>query len=188
MLGCLKCLASGFGLVFDMGFSYHKYMYNVLIRRKNGQKLNMADNDDLLQELQRLNNNVQQALRASGGNADAPDVKKAQKAANDYAVSMMRGTKATKDNTASTKDATTASGAMAKGLGKVTSGTVTYAAKLAAAASDMRENRENFTSLNSSIELTGNAVSMSGKTAGMAVDAIGDMAGSIPVVGSVRCV
>jgi hypothetical protein len=160
-------------------------MYNVLIRRKNGQKLNMADNDDLLQELQRLNNNVQQALRASGGNADAPDVKKAKKALDDYAVSMMRGTKATKDNTASTKDATTASGAMAQGLGKVTSGTVAYAAKLAAAASDMRENRENFTSLNSSIELTGNAVSMIGKTAGMAVDAIGDMAGSIPVVGSV---
>jgi len=160
-------------------------MYNVLIRRKNGQKLNMADNDDLLQELQRLNNNVIQALKASGGNADAPDVKKARKAADDYAVSIMRGTKATKDNTASTKDATTASGAMAKGLGKVTSGTVTYAAKLAAAASDMRENRENFTSLNSSIELTGNAVSMIGKTAGMAIDAIGDMASSIPAVGGV---
>ena len=145
----------------------------------------MADNDDIIQELQRLNNNVDQALRASGGNADAPDVKKARKAADDYAVSMLRGTKATKDNTESTKDATTASGAMAKGLGKVTTGTVAYAAKLAAAASDMRENRENFTSLNSSIELTGNAVSMIGKTAGMAVDAIGDMAGSIPVVGSV---
>jgi hypothetical protein len=142
------------------------------------------DDQELKQAIEQLSQLIDRMAQDKSG-PDSPEFKKVQKDLDNLRRSLTGSTKATKDNTESTKDATTASGAMAKGLGKVTTGTVAYAAKLAAAASDMRENRENFTSLNSSIELTGNAVSMVGKTAGMAVDAIGDMASSIPVVGSV---
>lgn len=142
------------------------------------------DEQELKQAIEQLSQRIDQLARDKSG-PDSPEFKKVQKDLDNLRRSLTGSTKATKDNTESTKDATTASGAMAKGLGKVTTGTVAYARKLSEAASDLRENRENFTSLNSSIELTGNAVSMVGKTAGMAVDAIGDMASSIPVVGSV---
>jgi len=142
------------------------------------------DEQELKQAIEQLTQQLNRMAQVGSG-PDSPEFKKAQKDLDNLQRSLTGSTRATKDNTASTKDATTASGAMAQGLGKVTSGTVAYAAKLAEAASDMRENRESFTSLDSSIRMTGDAVSMVGKTAGMAVDAIGDMAGSIPVVGSV---
>jgi len=115
---------------------------------------------------------------------DSPEFKKAQKDIDNLRRSLTGSTKATKDNTESTKDATTASGAMAKGLGKITSGTVAYAAKLAEAASDLRENRENFTSLNGSIELAGNAMKFTGKAVGAVGDGLGDLASAFGPVGA----
>ena len=142
------------------------------------------DEQELKQAIEQLSQLIDRMARDKSG-PDSPEFKKAQKDIDNLRRSLTGSTKATKDNTASTKDATTASGAMAQGLGKITTGTAAYAVKLAEAASDMRENRESFTSLDSSIRMTGDAVSMIGKTAGLAFDAIGDMVSSFPLVGGV---
>ena len=134
----------------------------------------MADESDITNEqIAALGQAAQRAKDQFGEASD--EYKQATKNLQNAALAQNRNTKATQANTQSAYAATTASGAMAQGLGKVTTGTVAYARKLSEAASDMRENRESFTSLDSSIRMTGDAVSMIGKTAGLAFDAIGDM-------------
>ena len=149
-------------------------MYNVLIRRKNGQKLNMDE------EGNRLLAEVLAELKKSGNDASAPGAAKAIKDANAYSMAQNRGTKATDSNTKSTDQATTASGAAAKGLYKMSTGAADATRTFVEAASSVRENRENFESLNPAIKLTGNTVSMVGKGAGLAADALGD---AIPLIG-----
>ena len=150
-------------------------MYNVLIRRKNGQKLNMDE------ESNRLLAEVLAELKKSGGDANAPGAAKAIKDMNAYSMAQTRGTKATDANTKSTDKNTTASGAAAKGLYKMSTGAADATRTFVEAAGSVRENRENFESLNPAIKLTGNAVSMVGKGAGLAADALGD---AVPVIGS----
>ena len=109
----------------------------------------MADESDITNEqIIALGRAAENAKAQFGEMSD--EHKQATKNLTNAALAQHRNTKATKDNTASTKDATTASGAMAKGMYKVTTGTVAYATKLAEAASELRENRENFTSLKNS--------------------------------------
>ena len=143
----------------------------------------MADADITNEQLEQLARAAQNAKAQFGEMSD--EHKQATKNLTNAALAQHRNTKATKDNTASTKDATTASGAMAKGMYKVTTGTVAYATKLAEAASELRENRENFTSLNGSIELTGNAMKFAGKAVGAVGDGLGDLVSVLPLVGGV---
>ena len=144
----------------------------------------MADESDITNEqIIALGRAAENAKAQFGEMSD--EHKQATKNLTNAALAQHRNTKATKDNTASTKDATTASGAMAKGMYKVTTGTVAYATKLAEAASELRENRENFTSLNGSIELTGNAMKFAGKAVGAVGDGLGDLVSVLPLVGGV---
>ena len=142
----------------------------------------MADESDITNEqIAALGQAAQRAKDLYGEASD--EYKQATKNLTNASLAQNRNTKATQANTQSAYAATTASGAMAKGMYKVTTGTVAYATKLAEAASELRENRENFTSLNSSIELTGNAMKFAGKAVGAVGDGLGDLASSIPVVG-----
>lgn len=142
----------------------------------------MADESDITNEqIAALGQAAQRAKDQFGEASD--EYKQATKNLTNASLAQNRNTKATQANTQSAYAATTASGAMAKGMYKVTTGTVAYATKLAEAASELRENRENFTSLNSSIELTGNAMKFAGKAVGAVGDGLGDLASSIPVVG-----
>ena len=143
----------------------------------------MADESDITNEqIVALGQAAQRAKDQFGEASD--EYKQATKNLQNAALAQNRNTKATQANTQSAYAATTASGAMAKGMYKVTTGTVAYAAKLAEAASDLRENRENFTSLNSSIELTGNAMKFTGKAVGAVGDGLGDLASAFGPVGA----
>jgi len=143
----------------------------------------MADESDITNEqLEALGRAAQRAKEQFGEMSD--EHKQATKNLTNAALAQHRNTKATQANTQSAYAATTASGAMAKGMYKVTTGTVAYAAKLAEAASDLRENRENFTSLNGSIELAGNAMKFTGKAVGAVGDGLGDLASAFGPVGA----
>ena len=143
----------------------------------------MADADITNEQLEQLARAAQTAAQQYGEQSE--EYKKAKKDLQNASMAQNRNTKATQENTKSAYAATTASGAMAKGMYNVATGTVAYAAKLSAAASDLRESRENFTSLNGSIEMAGNAMTFAGKTVGMVGDAAGDMVSAFGPVGSV---
>ena len=142
----------------------------------------MDDADITNEQLEALARAAENAKKNFGEMSD--EHKQATKNLTNAALARHRNTKATQANTQSTAAATTASGAMAKGMYKVTTGTVAYAAKLAEAAGDLRENRENFTSLNGSIELAGNAMKFTGKAVGMVGDGLGDLASAFGPVGA----
>ena len=75
------------------------------------------DEQELKQAIEQLSQLIDRMARDKSG-PDSPEFKKAQKDIDNLRRSLTGSTKATKDNTASTKDATTASGAMAQGLVK----------------------------------------------------------------------
>ena len=70
-------------------------------------------------------------------------------------------------------------------LGKMAVGAVKVGSDFATAASAVRQGRENFNSLNPSINVAGSALRMTGKLAGVAGDALGGLASGIPLVGGV---
>ena len=70
-------------------------------------------------------------------------------------------------------------------VGKMAVGAVNAGTAFASAASAVRQSREDFTSLNPSINLAGSALRMTGKLAGVAGDALGGLADGIPLVGGV---
>ena len=70
-------------------------------------------------------------------------------------------------------------------VGKMAVGAVKAGSSFAEAASAVRQSREDFTSLNPSINLAGSALKTTGKIAGVAGEALGGLADGIPVVGGV---
>ena len=66
-------------------------------------------------------------------------------------------------------------------LGKMAVGAVKVGSDFATAASAVRQGRENFNSLNPSINVAGSALRLTGKLAGVAGDALGGIASGIPV-------
>lgn len=70
-------------------------------------------------------------------------------------------------------------------VGKMAVGAVKVGSSFAEAANAVRQSREDFTSLNPSINLAGSALKITGKMAGVAADALGGIASGIPVIGGV---
>ena len=70
-------------------------------------------------------------------------------------------------------------------VGKMAVGAAKVGESFAMAANAVRESREDFTSLNPSINLAGSALKITGKMAGVAADALGSLTSGIPVIGGV---
>ena len=70
-------------------------------------------------------------------------------------------------------------------VGKMAVGAVKVGSSFAEAANAVRQSREDFTSLNPSINLAGSALKITGKMAGVAADALGSLTSGIPVIGGV---
>jgi len=130
------------------------------------------------QEQTRLLQQMLEALQRSGGNTNSKQVKDAKKALADYNLQVTRSTRAEKDKTNIT-------GKSAQMIAKATVGTSKFVAATAAAAGAIRENREDFNSLNPAIQLVGNGMQMASKTVGALGDAAGDALKGIPLLGGV---
>jgi len=138
------------------------------------------------EETNRLLQELLNAVRASGGRT-TPDVEKANKAYEDHIKLMKSGSKLDKDS-----QSLTAKGMKQEGqrqslttkamrtTTKAISGTLSVAQALEAASTAMRDNREQFRSLNPSIEMAGSAIKMAGKVTGGLVAAT---VGAIPLIG-----
>ena len=130
------------------------------------------------QEQTRLLQQMLEALQRSGGNTNTKEVKQAKKALADYNLTVIRGTRAEKDKT-------NVVGKSAEMMNKAVVGTSKFVAATAAAASAVRENREDFNSLNPAIQLVGNGMQMASKTVGALGDAAGDALKGIPLLGGI---
>ena len=130
------------------------------------------------QEQTRLLQQMLEALQRSSGNTNDKEVKEAKKNLADYNLAVTRGTRAEEDKT-------NVMGKSAAMLNKATVGTSKFVAATAAAAGAIRENREDFNSLNPAIQLVGNGMQMASKTVGALGDAAGDALKGIPLLGGV---
>jgi hypothetical protein len=130
------------------------------------------------QEQTRLLQQMLEALQRSSGDTNAKEVKAAKKNLADYNLAVTRGTRAEEDKT-------NVMGKSAAMLNKATVGTSKFVAATAAAAGAVRENREDFNSLNPAIQLVGNGMQMASKTVGALGDAAGDALKGIPLLGPV---
>ena len=130
------------------------------------------------QEQTRLLQQMLEALQRSSGDTNTKQVKDAKKALADYNLTVKRGTRAEEDKT-------NVMGKSAQMIAKATVGTSKFVAATAAAAGAVRENREDFNSLNPAIQLVGNGMQMASKTVGALGDAAGDALKGIPLLGGV---
>ena len=128
------------------------------------------------QEQTRLLQQMLEALQRSGGDTNSKEVKAAKKNLADYNLAVKRGTRAEEDKT-------NVVGKSAQMVAKATVGTTKFIAATAAAAGAIRENREDFNSLNPAIQLVGNGMQMASKTVGALGDAAGDALKGIPLIG-----
>ena len=129
------------------------------------------------QEQTRLLQQMLDALQRSGGDTNSKEVKAAKKNLQDYNLTVTRAKRAEEDRT-------DVVGKSAQMISNATLGTSKFVAATAAAASAIRENREDFNSLNPAIQLVGNGMQMASKTVGALGDAAGDALKGIPLVGS----
>ena len=128
------------------------------------------------EETNRLLNEMLQALQRSGGRQDDPNVKKANKAYEDH-IRLQN-----KSNDLEKKNQTTVS----KGLiqaDKAAKASMRLMNSVERASTALRENREQFSSLDSSIELAGQGFKLAGKAAGLAITGLGALGGVLPGVG-----
>ena len=128
------------------------------------------------EETNRLLNEMLQALNRSGGRQDDPNVKKANKAYEDH-IRLQN-----KSNDLEKKNQTTVS----KGLiqaDKAAKASMRLMNSVERASTALRENREQFSSLDSSIELAGQGFKLAGKAAGLAITGLGALGGLLPGVG-----
>ena len=128
------------------------------------------------QEQTRLLQQMLEALNRAKGDTNAKEVQAAKKALTNYNLAVNRSTRAEQDRV----DAVGSAVDMTK---KATVGTTKFIAATAAAASAIRENREDFNSLNPAINLVGDGLQMVGKVTGAVVDSLGDALKGLPVVG-----
>jgi len=129
------------------------------------------------QEQTRLLQQMLAALQKSGGDTNTKEVENAKKALEKFTLASNRGRRA-KD------DEVNAMGDFVDGTKKAVLGTSKFVQATAAAAGALRENREDFTSLNGAIELAGNGMQLASKTAGALADSLGDALKGLPFVGS----
>jgi len=141
----------------------------------------MAD-DQTIEELTRAVQALQQAM-AQGKTVDPKEVDRLDKALKNAARGSKAQSDAQKIQTEATDKNTKGMGRFAGGISNAATRTVNLAASMAGAASDIRENRESFTSLNPAIKLTGDTIKKAGSLTGGVVDALGDALSGIPVVG-----
>ncbi len=141
----------------------------------------MAD-DATIEELTRAVQNLTNVL-AQGKNIDPKEVSKVEMALDKARKSISSNQDATKKNTDTVDKGTSSVGRFAGGVSNLASRTVSLAKDLNDAAGAVRENREDFTSLNPAIKLTGDTIAKTGQLTGGVVDALGDALSGIPVVG-----
>ena len=141
----------------------------------------MAD-DQTIEELTRAVQALNQTI-AQGKTVDPKEVEKVNRALQNASKSSKAQSDAEKMQTEATNKGSKGIGRFAGGISNLASRTASYAKDLNDAASDIRENRESFTSLNPAIKLTGDAISKAGQLTGGVVDALGDALSGIPVVG-----
>ena len=130
------------------------------------------------QEQTRLLQQMLEALQRTGGDTNSPEVKKAKKALTDYNLQVTRSTRQEKDR----QQVLGTSIRMTK---EAVVGTTKFIAAASAAASAIRENREDFNSLNPAINMAGDALSLASKTAGALADSLGDALKGIPAIGGI---
>jgi hypothetical protein len=128
------------------------------------------------QEQTRLLQQMLAALQKSSGNTNTKDVEKAKKALEKFTMASIRGKRAKEDEIH-------VMGVFVDGTKQAVLGTSKFVQATAAAAGAIRENREDFTSLNGSIALVGNGMQMASKTIGALGDAAGDALKGIPYIG-----
>jgi hypothetical protein len=141
----------------------------------------MAD-DQTTEELTRAVQALQQAM-AQGKTVDPKEIDRLDKALKNAARGSKAQTTAQKMQTEATDKNTKGLGRFAGGISNLASRTASYARDINDAAEAVRENREDFTSLNPAIKLTGDAISKAGQLTGGVVDALGDALSGIPIVG-----
>jgi len=141
----------------------------------------MADFDD--QELQRLNDEISRLQQSMLQLANSQQVGSSQwNKINSQLSNVQNKYKAIISSQESFANSV---GKGTAAVGKMAVGAVKAGSSFAEAASAVRQSREDFTSLNPSINLAGSALKTTGKLAGVAGEALGGLAGGIPVVGGV---
>ena len=141
----------------------------------------MAD-DQTIEELTRAVQALNQTI-AQGKTVDPKEVEKVNRALQNASKSSKAQSDAEKMQTEATNKGSKGIGRFAGGISNLASRTASYAKDLNDAATAVRENREDFTSLNPAIKLTGDAISKAGQLTGGVVDALGDALSGIPIVG-----
>jgi hypothetical protein len=141
----------------------------------------MAD-DQTIEELTRA---LQALLQQQKDNKtlDPKEIDRLDKALKNAAKGSKSQTDAQKMQTDATNKGSKGIGRFAGGISNLASRTASYAKDLNDAAEAVRENREDFTSLNPAIKLTGDTLSKAGQLTGGVVDALGDALSGIPIVG-----
>ena len=143
----------------------------------------MADNETI-EELTRAVQALQQQI-AQGKTVDPKEVDRLDKALKAAGRSSKMNTDAQNANTKGVDQNTSGLGRFAGAVSNLASGTANLTVRFNTAASDIRENRESFTSLNPAIKLTGDTIRKTGQIAGGVVDAFGDLLSGIPAIGGV---
>ena len=128
------------------------------------------------EEQTRLLQQMLAALQRSSGDTNTKEVKDAKKALADYNLTLIRAKRLETDR----QNVVTTGVRLTK---QAVLGTSKFVQATAAAAGAIRENREDFTSLNGSIALVGNGMQMASKTVGALGDAAGDALKGIPFIG-----
>ena len=141
----------------------------------------MAD-DATIEELTRAVQNLTNVL-SEGKTVDPKEVSKVEMALGKAKKMFDSNRDATKKNTDEVDKSTTGMGRFAGGVSNLASRTANLAKNFNDAATDVRENRESFTSLNPAIKLTGDTIAKTGQLTGGVVDALGDALSGIPIVG-----
>ena len=145
----------------------------------------MADNDDLLNAINNLAS-INQRIANSGGKVSGDDQKKMkdlEKIIAKLSGSYKKNKNAVDLNTDATEDNTDKTLKFAKGVAGAVSNIGNFGIGLANAADAVREQRENFTSLNPAIRMVGGALERTSGLAGGALEAFGTMADGIPIIG-----
>ena len=141
----------------------------------------MAD-DQTIEELTRAVQALNQTI-AQGKTVDPKEVEKVNRALQNASKSSKAQSDASKMQTAEIQKGSVGVGRFAGSVSNLASRTANLARDFSDAATAVRENREDFTSLNPAIKLTGDTISKAGQLTGGVVDALGDALKGIPVVG-----
>src|SRR6056300_130049 len=124
----------------------------------------MAD-DQTIEELTRAVQNLTNVL-AQGKTVDPKEVSNVEMALGKARKSINSNQDATKKNTNVVDKGTSSVGRFAGGVSNLASRTASLAKNLNDAADAVRENREDFTSLNPAIKLTGDTIAKTGQLTG----------------------